>query len=151
LAFYGVFIESLLTAVRRPTPGVGYLEALTQKDVTVVFDGIKRVLPQGIELETGEIIELDAIVCATGFNVSWKPRFPIIGRDGIDLRDQWKDRPTAYLSIAVPNFPNYICRYQDEPTVSCANANNAAQCTWVRTDLFRTDLRFRVSSTSPLM
>jgi cation diffusion facilitator CzcD-associated flavoprotein CzcO len=130
---------------------VGYLEALTQKDVTVVFDGIKRVLPQGIELETGEIIELDAIVCATGFNVSWKPRFPIIGRDGIDLRDQWKDRPTAYLSIAVPNFPNYICKYPDEPSVSCVNANEAAQCTWAQTDLFHTDPRFRVSSTSPLM
>ncbi|KAK5733331.1 hypothetical protein LTR17_009820 [Elasticomyces elasticus] len=93
---------------RRPTPGVGYLEALTHKDVTVVFEGIRRVLPHGIELESGEVIMLDAIVCATGFNVSWKPRFPILGRGGIDLRDQWKDRPTAYLSMAVPNFPNYI-------------------------------------------
>ncbi|KAK5049450.1 hypothetical protein LTR84_004379 [Exophiala bonariae] len=93
---------------RRPTPGVGYLEALTEQNVRVVFDPIKRVVPQGIELETGEVIQLDAIVCATGFNVSWKPRFPIIGRGGVDMRDQWTSRPTAYLSLAVPNFPNYI-------------------------------------------
>jgi cation diffusion facilitator CzcD-associated flavoprotein CzcO len=96
------------SANRRPTPGVGYLEALTQKNVRVVFDSITKVVPQGIELATGEVLELDAIVCATGFNVSWKPRFPIIGRNSIDMREQWSSRPTAYLSLAVPNFPNYI-------------------------------------------
>ena len=97
-----------MTKYRRPTPGVGYLEALTQKNVRVVFESIKQIVPQGIELESGEIIELDAIVCATGFDVSWKPRFPVIGRGGIDIREQWDQRPTAYLSLAVPNFPNYI-------------------------------------------
>jgi len=98
----------LVTRCRRPTPGVGYLEALTQENVRVVFEGIKGIVPQGIQLESGEIIELDAIVCATGFDVSWKPRFPVIGRGGIDMREQWSQRPTAYLSFAVPNFPNYI-------------------------------------------
>ncbi|KAH8898674.1 putative monooxygenase [Thozetella sp. PMI_491] len=101
-------IPSFGVGCRRPTPGVGYLEALIEKNVRVVFDSITRVVPQGIELATGEVIELDAVVCATGFNVSWRPRFPIIGRNKIDMRDQWKSRPTAYLSMAVPNFPNYI-------------------------------------------
>ncbi|KAH7308922.1 putative monooxygenase [Stachybotrys elegans] len=101
-------IPSFGVGCRRPTPGVGYLEALTEKNVRVVFDSITKVVPQGIELATGEVIELDAIVCATGFNVSWKPRFPIIGRNNIDMREQWSSRPTAYLSMAVPNFPNYI-------------------------------------------
>jgi cation diffusion facilitator CzcD-associated flavoprotein CzcO len=94
--------------IRRPTPGVGYLEALTEKNVRVVFDSITKVVSDGIQLASGEVIELDCIVCATGFNVSWKPRFPIIGMNNIDMRDQWSSRPTAYLSFAVPNFPNYI-------------------------------------------
>ncbi|KAH7313296.1 hypothetical protein B0I35DRAFT_479996 [Stachybotrys elegans] len=64
-------IPSFGVGCRRPTPGVGYLEALTEKNVRVVFDSITRVVPQGIELTTGEVIELDAVVCATGFNVSW--------------------------------------------------------------------------------
>jgi len=101
-------VAQQMTKYRRPTPGVGYLEALTQKNVRVVFESIKQIVPQGMELESGEIIELDAIVCATGFDVSWKPRFPVIGRGGIDIREQWDQRPTAYLSLAVPNFPNYI-------------------------------------------
>jgi cation diffusion facilitator CzcD-associated flavoprotein CzcO len=84
------------------------LEALTETNVRVVFEGIKEIVPQGIKLDSGEIVELDAIVCATGFDVSWKPRFPVIGRGGADLREQWGQRPTAYMSLAVPNFPNYF-------------------------------------------
>ena len=110
-----------LTINRRPTPGVGYLEALTEKNVRVVFNSITRIVSQGIELDTGEIIELDAIVCATGFDVSWKPRFPVIGRGAIDIREQWSDRPTAYLSLAVPNFPNYISQFpQRSSTVNAS-------------------------------
>ncbi|EXJ56379.1 uncharacterized protein A1O5_12646 [Cladophialophora psammophila CBS 110553] len=93
---------------RRPTPGVGYLEALVASNNRIFFDPIAEVVEDGIKLNTGESIEVDIIVCATGFDVSWKPRFPVIGRGGIDLSDQWKDRPLSYLSFAVPNFPNFF-------------------------------------------
>ena len=32
----------------------------------------------------------------------------ITGRNGIDLDEVWKDWPSAYLSIAVPEFPNFF-------------------------------------------
>ena len=35
----------------------------------------------------------------------------ITGRDGISLREQWGDEPTAYLGITMPNFPNLFCLY----------------------------------------
>ena len=35
----------------------------------------------------------------------------VIGRDGISLREQWGDEPTAYLGVTVPNFPNLFCLY----------------------------------------
>lgn len=94
--------------IRRPTPGVGYLEALSAKNARVVFDPIARVVEKGIELKTGETVELDVIICATGFDVSWRPHFPVIGRSGLDLSEHWKERPQAYLSFSVPNFPNYF-------------------------------------------
>lgn len=100
-------------AVRRPTPGVGYLEALQEGNARVVFDPITKIVEKGIELKTGEVIELDIIVCATGFDVSFRPHFPIIGRNDINLSEHWKDRPAAYLSFAVPNFPNYFGAYHD--------------------------------------
>ena len=35
----------------------------------------------------------------------------VTGRDGISLREQWGDEPTAYLGVTVPNFPNFFCLY----------------------------------------
>ena len=32
----------------------------------------------------------------------------VIGRDGVDLADAWSERPNAYLSVAVPGFPNFF-------------------------------------------
>ena len=51
---------------------------------------------------------VDVIVCATGFDVSQRPVFPVIGRDGIDLRDLWANGPVHYLSVVAPGFPNYF-------------------------------------------
>lgn len=94
---------------RRLTPGTGYLESLRAPNVRLVTDGISGVVPQGIQTTGGEIIELDIIVCATGFDVSFCPRFPIVGRQG-NLQDIWSTcRPRAYMSCAVPGLPNYFC------------------------------------------
>ncbi|KAL3463950.1 FAD/NAD(P)-binding domain-containing protein [Aspergillus heterothallicus] len=93
---------------RRITPGVGYLSSLRAANTRVVTDKIRQVVPQGIELDTGEIIKLDIIICATGFDVSFCPRFPIVGRAG-NLKDIWsKSIPQAYMSCAVPGLPNYF-------------------------------------------
>lgn len=94
---------------RRLTPGPGYLESLSADNVRVVTDNIRKILPRGIELVSGEIVELDAIICATGFDVSFCPRFPIVGRDGCNLQDRWnKELPAAYMSCAVADMPNYF-------------------------------------------
>jgi cation diffusion facilitator CzcD-associated flavoprotein CzcO len=96
---------------RRPTPGNGYLEALTQPNVRVVTDNIDKVVPEGIVLSTGELVKIDIFICATGFDISFCPRFPIIGRNGISLAEQWQDKPEAYLSLAAENLPNYFSQF----------------------------------------
>jgi len=101
-------IPTFGVSCRRPTPGTGYLETLTKDNVRVVTDHIKRITPTGIELVSGESLEFDIIILATGFDYSWIPRFPIIGRDGRDLRHMWKSRATGYLAVAVNNMPNYL-------------------------------------------
>lgn len=47
-------------------------------------------------------------VCATGFNTSFVPNFPVTGRNGLTMASAWKDKPDAYLGIAAPGFPNYF-------------------------------------------
>lgn len=93
---------------RRPTPGNGYLEALNEPNVRVITDEIESIAEEGIVLSTGELLDVDVIICATGFDISFAPRFPLIGRGGVSLADHWKDVPEAYLSLAVEHFPNYF-------------------------------------------
>ncbi|KAJ9606670.1 hypothetical protein H2200_008678 [Cladophialophora chaetospira] len=108
-------IESLIpdfpVGCRRITPGVGYLESFAKPNVRVLTDArIERVSEKGLVMSTGEHINVDAIICATGFDVSFSPRFPITGREGVQLSDVWgaPNVPQAYLSMAIPKFPNYF-------------------------------------------
>ena len=90
------------------TPGHGYLQALTKPNVEVFSGGPKRFFADGVELESGEILKVDAIVCATGFDSSFHSRFPLVGRNG-NLQDIWNTEvPKAYMSCAVAGLPNYF-------------------------------------------
>jgi hypothetical protein len=101
-------IPDFAVGCRRPTPGNGYLEALTKPKVRVVTEEISEIVPEGIKLKSGEVLKVDMFICATGFDISFAPRFPLIGRNGINLAKQWKARPEAYLSMAAANFPNHF-------------------------------------------
>jgi cation diffusion facilitator CzcD-associated flavoprotein CzcO len=81
------------------------MEAIQQPNVDVHFTPVETITEKGV---VGIEREVDTIVCATGFDVSYKPRFPIIGKNGIDLRDKWKDAPESYLGLACPDMPNFM-------------------------------------------
>ncbi|KAH0835350.1 putative sterigmatocystin biosynthesis monooxygenase stcW [Fonsecaea pedrosoi] len=101
-------IPTFSVGCRRPTPGNGYLEALSKENVRVVTDTIVKIVPEGIKTSKGEVLPIDMFICATGFDISFCPRYPILGQNGCSLGEQWKDKPAAYLSLAVPNFPNHF-------------------------------------------
>jgi len=95
---------------RRVTPGYGYLEALTEKNVTVETSGILRVTEAGVQTADGKLHEVDVIITATGYETSYVPRFPIVGLRGVNLQQEWAEKGArAYLSVAVPSMPNYFC------------------------------------------
>ena len=92
---------------RRPTPAPGYLEALVAPNATVFTDPIGSITATGFTDKEGNHHEVDVIICATGFDTSWLPRFPFKAH-GHDLRDLWGSEKgvTSYLSVGIPNFPN---------------------------------------------
>lgn len=53
---------------RRLTPGPGYLEALVEDNVDFISSGIEQVTETGIKDKDGNQFEVDAIICATGFD-----------------------------------------------------------------------------------
>lgn len=75
-------IPSFPPACRRLTPGPGYLEALTDEKVDIITSNIVKVDETGIITADGQHRPVDMIVCATGFDTSYTPRFMVKGRVG---------------------------------------------------------------------
>ncbi|CAM1500624.1 Fc.00g097860.m01.CDS01 [Cosmosporella sp. VM-42] len=95
---------------RRHTPGDHYLNALQQENVTLINSKIVRVTEKGVLDSSGQETTLDALVCATGFDSSYEPRFAVIGKDGYSLSENWgKDKATeSYMATMVAKFPNHF-------------------------------------------
>ena len=96
---------------RRPTPGNGYLECLAAKKTQVYTEQLQRITEKGFIDPDGNEQEVDVIICATGFDTSYNPRFPLIV-NGEDKLEEWKKNPhphvPSYLSLAYAGVPNYI-------------------------------------------
>ncbi|WP_240324666.1 flavin-containing monooxygenase [Trinickia diaoshuihuensis] len=85
-----------------------YYPALTQPNVDVITAPIREIVEDGIVTEDGRRRHVDAIVCATGFEVADAGApFPIIGAHGADLDARWRSEgPQAYLGASIAGFPN---------------------------------------------
>jgi cation diffusion facilitator CzcD-associated flavoprotein CzcO len=75
---------------------------------SVHFSAVEKITEDSVIDSDGNEKKVDTIVCATGFDVSYKPRFPIIGHNGVDLAEKWKICPESYLGITIPDMPNFI-------------------------------------------
>ncbi|KAK1703884.1 phenylacetone monooxygenase [Colletotrichum lupini] len=93
---------------RRITPGPGYLESFLRPNCNITNSAITSVSKNGVHTADGKFYECDVIVCATGFDVSHRPRYPIVGKENIDLATRWAEDPDSYVSVAVPDYPNYF-------------------------------------------
>ncbi len=86
-----------------------FYDAIQHPNAEVVTSGIKCIEPGGIRTEDDKLHELDVLVMATGFHANKFIRPTTVrGRGGIDLDDVWGDHPVAYLSISIPEFPNFF-------------------------------------------
>ncbi|KAK4210875.1 hypothetical protein QBC37DRAFT_447344 [Rhypophila decipiens] len=115
---------------RRLTPGPGYLEAISEPNVSYITTPIAKFTETGIQTIDGEHRPVDAIFCATGAIGNMLPPFAIINSQGTDLRDIWdpskaaadpttqesssshsvvnKGYPYTYLGLATPRYPNLL-------------------------------------------
>jgi cation diffusion facilitator CzcD-associated flavoprotein CzcO len=94
-------------ACKRLIVSPAFYQAITQPQAQLVTSPIERVETAGVRTRDGLLHELDVLVLATGFRVDRFLRpIKVVGRDGVDLDDVWAERPSAYLSLSVPDFPN---------------------------------------------
>jgi 4-hydroxyacetophenone monooxygenase len=89
-----------------------WLRTLTRDNVDLVRTGIDRIESDAVVTTDGTRHPADVIVYATGFQAT-KMLWPmtIRGRNGEILSERWGERPSAYLGITVPGYPNFFCMY----------------------------------------
>jgi 4-hydroxyacetophenone monooxygenase len=113
--------QELLSKVLPDYPATGkrtlqdngtWLTTLRRDDVELVRTPIQRITPRSVVTADGVTHDVDIIVYATGFRAT-EVLFPmaITGRDGVELRTSWGERPSAYLGITAPGFPNFFMLY----------------------------------------
>lgn len=86
-----------------------FLASLNEDNVELVTDAITGLTAEGILTEDGSERPVDAIVYATGFDIESHQRsIDIRGENGLSLSDAWKGGAQAYLSVLLPEFPNYF-------------------------------------------
>lgn len=88
-----------------------YYPALTRPNVHLVTDPIERITPAGVRTSGGEHAA-DVLVYATGFSTTdFLAPMKIVGRDGRELNEVWRDGARAHLGITVSGFPNLFLLY----------------------------------------
>ncbi|KAJ4204164.1 hypothetical protein NW759_015001 [Fusarium solani] len=95
---------------RRPLPGNGFLEALVQDKTQVYTNKIREITTTGFISADGQHHEVDLIICATGFETSFCPRFPLVA-NGRNVQDDFASAQgdiIAYLGCNLPEVPNYF-------------------------------------------
>jgi cation diffusion facilitator CzcD-associated flavoprotein CzcO len=94
-------------ACKRLVVSANFYTAIQQPNARLVTSPIQGVEAAGVRTADGQLHELDVLVLATGFRVDRFLRpIQVTGRDGISLDSVWAKRPSAYLSVSIPDFPN---------------------------------------------
>ena len=97
---------------KRPLAADNYYETYNRDNVTlhdVKAEPIERYTENGL-IVGGKELELDVVIMATGFDAMTGNYLKIetIGRNGVRLKDVWKNGPRAYAGMSIADFPNLL-------------------------------------------
>lgn len=88
-----------------------YYDVINQDNVELAdltTNSLKTFEETGMRMDDGTLKEFDVIILATGFD-SFTGSLTNMGlksKDGVDLRDLWKDGVFTYLGLTIAGFPN---------------------------------------------
>ena len=87
-----------------------FYDAIQRPNAELVTEAIERIEPGGVRTRDGRLHELDVLVLATGFKADAFMRPMAVDRARRRRRSTqaWAERPNAYLSISIPDFPNFF-------------------------------------------
>lgn len=88
----------------------GWFRTIKKPHVDLIPEHLAKVEGNTLSTWSGETVEADVIILATGFQTTnVLGSYDIVGREGQLLRDHWgEDNASAYLGTLVPGFPNFF-------------------------------------------
>lgn len=86
-----------------------FYPAIQRPNVEFITDGIREIREHSVVTQDGTEHPADVLIYATGFRAT-EPLHDtrIVGRNGLDIHQSWKDRISAYLGVTVSGFPNFF-------------------------------------------
>ncbi|KAL9617281.1 MAG: hypothetical protein Q9160_007908 [Pyrenula sp. 1 TL-2023] len=109
-----------------------YYDVFNLKHVELVDlhkDSISRVTDQGVEMQSGNMHDLDVLVFATGFDVGTGSftQMDIRGTHGASLKEKWKHGVKTQLGMATNGFPNMMFPYGPQSPSNLCNGPVCAE------------------------
>lgn len=86
-----------------------YFPTFNRDNVELVTDAIQELTADSIITKDGKMRKIDCLIYGTGFITDpriYLKHFDCVGRNGIELKQAWKDGAESYYGIATKNFPN---------------------------------------------
>lgn len=115
-----LLMPTIPVLTKRLIADTGYYEAFNRENVSLVdvkTSPIQEITPKGIKV-AGKEYELDAIICATGFDAltGALTRMNIRGRGGVSIKEHWDGGARTHLGLMSHGFPNmYIIAAAGSP------------------------------------
>ncbi|KAI8147577.1 hypothetical protein BJV82DRAFT_710071 [Fennellomyces sp. T-0311] len=95
---------------KRITKSEVYLEALAERNVTVIRSTVDSIKGRTLIDKDGNETEVDILVLATGYDVQrFTGNLSVYGRGKMSLVEQWmKYSPRTYKTVTMHGFPNFF-------------------------------------------
>ncbi|CCC13139.1 unnamed protein product [Sordaria macrospora k-hell] len=109
--YHSLLIPDFEVGCKRRIFDSGYLKSLHNEHLRLTDEPVEEILPNGLRMKSGEIVEADVIVLANGFKTNqFFLDCEIVGRGGQTIHEHWESfgGAEAYNCESLSGFPNFF-------------------------------------------
>jgi cation diffusion facilitator CzcD-associated flavoprotein CzcO len=109
--YHDLLVPEFEVGCKRRIFDSGYLKVLHRDNVELTNVKAEKIVPEGVHLADGRLVEADVILLANGFQTNNPVAgMDIRGKGGVDIRDHWEEMggAGAYNTCTNSSFPNFF-------------------------------------------
>lgn len=110
--YHDLLIPEFEVGCKRRIFDPGYLKALHAENLELTNEAVLEIVPEGVKMADGRLIEADVIVACNGFQMqNFLSPIEVIGVGGETAEQHWQKMgggPEAYNCVAMSGFPNFF-------------------------------------------